>query len=88
MNHGGHIAHVLSDAGCIVVGFDHRGRFIVYEGFGKSEGLRGYLENVELHLLDSNSFIDMVLKHYQERSISNLPIFLIGLSMGGMTSFR
>lgn len=53
VSHGAHVAQKMADAGFLVVGFDHR-------GFGKSEGLRGYLENITTHLSDSRKFIDMV----------------------------
>ena len=87
MNNCAHVAKNLTDIGCIVVGFDHRGKFIfTFLGFGNSEGLRGYLENIQLHMEDSNKFIDMVLGIYEPRL--SLPIFLSGLSMGGMTSFK
>lgn len=54
INHGAHIAEKMADAGYLVVGFDHR-------GFGKSEGLRGYLENLETHLHDSRAFVEKVV---------------------------
>jgi acylglycerol lipase len=79
MNQCAHVAKNLTDIGCIVVGFDHR-------GFGNSEGLSMYLENIQLHMEDSNKFIDMVMDLYKPNF--SLPIFLSGLSMGGMTSFK
>lgn len=50
INHGAHLAAKFAEIGCLVVGFDHR-------GFGKSEGIRGYLESLEIHLNDSSAFI-------------------------------
>ena len=41
----------------VVVGYDGR-------GFGKSEGLRGYLESVEKILSDSETFINAVVDYY------------------------
>jgi acylglycerol lipase len=58
MNHGAHIAKELANIGCIVVGFDHR-------GFGKSEGIRGYLESVPIHLHDSKEFVFRILSYYE-----------------------
>lgn len=55
INHGAHIAEKLANSGFLVVGFDHR-------GFGKSEGLRGYIENIDTHLSDSRLFISKVLQ--------------------------
>jgi acylglycerol lipase len=54
LNHGAHIAEQFAKNGFLVVGFDHR-------GFGKSEGIRGYLENLQIHLSDSRQFISKVV---------------------------
>jgi len=59
------------------MGFDHR-------GYGKSEGLRGYVESLNIHLQDSKQFIDLIEKIYGK----DIPKFVGGLSMGGMTSYR
>ncbi|KAM3131417.1 hypothetical protein pb186bvf_016489 [Paramecium bursaria] len=90
MNHGAHIAEAHTHIGIAVVGMDHRGNLenqsIQILGFGKSEGVRGFLESIELHLQDSKLFIHRVLEKFGNPK--NIPIFLSGLSMGGMTSFR
>ncbi|CAD8069120.1 unnamed protein product [Paramecium sonneborni] len=78
INHCAHIAQKMAQEGFLIVGFDHR-------GFGKSEGLRGYIESLEIHLQDSRLFIQKVM---ELQGNSNLPIFLSGQSMGGMTAFR
>ena len=75
--HGIHIAQSFADSGFIVVGFDHR-------GFGQSEGKKGFLENIELHLEDSRTFANKVTELYGKE----FKYFLAGLSMGGMTSYR
>lgn len=59
-----------------MVGFDHR-------GFGKSEGDPGRIDSLSLHLEDSRLFMDRMCEMYKD-----LPKFVTGLSMGGMTSFR
>lgn len=79
MNHGAHIAEAHTHIGIAVVGMDHR-------GFGKSEGVRGFVESLEIHLNDCRLFIHRVLEKFGNPK--NIPIFLSGLSMGGMTSFR
>ena len=43
MNTTAHIAKAISSRRYSVIGFDHR-------GFGKSEGLRGYMEKKEIHI--------------------------------------
>lgn len=53
MRHGSHIAKGLADAGYIVLGFDHR-------GFGESEGQRGFIETLDIHLADARLFVDKV----------------------------
>ncbi|CAD8109352.1 unnamed protein product [Paramecium primaurelia] len=78
INHCAHIAQKMAQDGFLVVGFDNR-------GFGKSEGIRGYLESLEIHLSDCRLFMQKVL---ELQGNSNIPVFLSGLSMGGMTSFR
>jgi acylglycerol lipase len=74
--HSAHVAKALTDIGCLVVAFDHR-------GFGKSEGIKGLLD-LPTHLADSQQFVDRVEDIYGK----NIPKFLAGLSMGGMTSYR
>ena len=90
MNHGAHIAEAHTHIGIAVAGIDHRGIFYknnhLKSGFGKSEGIRGFVESIELHLQDSKMFINRVLEKFGNPK--NIPIFLSGLSMGGMTSFR
>ncbi len=49
-----------------------------YQGHGKSEGLRGYVEQFSYYLDDFKSFFDMVRGMYPDAKI-----FIIGHSMGG-----
>lgn len=75
IGHGAHIADALAQVGVITVGFDHR-------GFGNSQGVPGYIESLESHLYDSKFFAESMIKIYP-----NLPVFAMGLSMGGMTCY-
>ena len=43
MNNTAHVAKAFSLKGYCAIGFDHR-------GFGKSEGLRGYMEGKDIHI--------------------------------------
>lgn len=75
MGHGAHIAHELSLYGIVTVGFDHR-------GFGRSEGIPGFADSLDQHLQDSIQFVELMKQIYKK-----LPMFCMGLSMGGMTSY-
>ena len=57
----------------MTIGFD-------FEGFGKSPGLRGYIHNLYHLVRDLCEFVEFV----QERYGKDLPLFLIGVSMGGL----
>lgn len=70
-----HFAKGISEIGVTVVGYDYR-------GFGKSEGRRGYIESVDSHMSDAEQFVEMIMKLYP-----NVPLFISGCSLGGMTSF-
>lgn len=62
LNNGAHVAQAASQVGVGVVGFDFR-------GFGKSEGIRGYIESEESHFGDCIKFIDIVEKEYPGKKI-------------------
>lgn len=64
-------AKILANNGFTVVGFDQRGH-------GKSEGEKGYLDDINLMKVDAQLFIGAVFKAYQ-----NMPIFLMGHGAGG-----
>ncbi|CAD8142583.1 unnamed protein product [Paramecium octaurelia] len=71
-----HIAQALSkDANSVCVGFDFR-------GFGKSEGLRGWLESKEQHIEDCTRFIQLIKQLYP-----GVQLFALGQSLGGLTSY-
>jgi len=65
----------LVDQGFSVFSFDLRGH-------GMSEGRRMYIESWDEYLKD----LDVVVK--KVRSISDKPLFLVGLSMGGLISIN
>ncbi|CAD8131890.1 unnamed protein product [Paramecium pentaurelia] len=71
-----HIAQALSkEANSVCVGFDFR-------GFGKSEGLRGWLESKEQHIEDCTRFIQLIKQLYP-----GVQLFALGQSLGGLTSY-
>ena len=76
IGHGAHIAHVLAGHGIETVGFDHR-------GFGRSPGKAGRVASLEEHLADALRFVRMMKKEYE-----GVPMFALGLSMGGMTTYH
>lgn len=59
-----------------MVGFDQR-------GFGKSEGRRGYIQDVKINMDDAEQFVSKMRELYK-----NTPIYLLGLSMGGLLAFN
>lgn len=50
-----------------------------HRGHGKSEGLRAYVERFDLFVEDQKIFLDLI-----NEKEPNLPIFLLGSSMGSM----
>lgn len=72
---GAHIAHAFAQHGIETVGFDHR-------GFGKSEGTPGYVHNMEYHKSDCLAFAHLINDMHPE-----LPLFCLGLSMGGLSAY-
>jgi len=70
------IGNLLAGRGMIVFGHDHIGH-------GESEGKRAYIENVD-------HYVDDVIQHcmLMQDKYPNLPLFLIGHSMGGMIAVR
>lgn len=73
--HSGRYAHVaahLNEHGIAVYTYDQR-------GFGRSEGRRAYVESFD-YLLDD---LDRVLAHTRGRLDADVPLFLMGHSMGG-----
>ena len=76
VGHGAHLAEYFSLNGFVTVGFDHR-------GFGRSEGRSGYVSDLDTHLEDCKKFFSIVFPMYE-----GLPRFVLGLSMGGMSSYH
>ena len=70
------IAMQLSQSGYVVMGFDHR-------GFGKSEGVKGYLQNYDLYVRDVETFVGMTKSLFPD----SLKTFFLAYSMGGLTAF-
>lgn len=66
-----HVANFFVDENYSVLGFDLRGH-------GKSEGLKGHAESLEILLED----IEEILK-YGRMELNDVPIILFGHSMGG-----
>lgn len=66
----GVIAKVLAENGCEVLAFDFRGH-------GKSSGVRGYIENVDLLVQDTIDFVQEISSLY-----SGIPLFIMGGSIG------
>lgn len=62
----------LTQAGYVLAGFDQR-------GFGKSQGPRGFTPSLETYFDDFDSFLTKVADRYP-----GLPLFLYGLSAGGV----
>ena len=60
----------------MTIGFDYR-------GFGRSHGVRGYIENIESHLSDCEKFINLSKDVYPET-----PFYAVGLSLGGGTAYH
>jgi len=65
------LSSFFNDNGLVVVAFDHRGH-------GMSEGKRGHTPSYDQLLSDVDQFLNFINGLY-----SNLPIFLMGHSMGG-----
>lgn len=73
-DHSGRYSNLVSyfvPRGYAVLGLDHRGH-------GKSEGLRGYVENFSDYLDDLRLFLDIVREQHRDTRI-----FLVGHSVGG-----
>lgn len=69
-------ARVLAQNGITFVGFDQRGH-------GRSEGERGYIDDMEVVFKDARIFIGNVFAMYP-----NVPIFLMGHGFGSVLSMH
>lgn len=73
--HSGRYMNVVNELvpeGYVIYADDHRGH-------GKSEGQRNYVDNFEQYVDDEKILFDIIKKEYP-----NLPIFMLGHSMGSM----
>ena len=73
--HGGrytYLAEALTEAGCILSTFDHRGH-------GRSPGLRGHVESTDQFLTDIGASLGVA-----QALAPDCPQFLFGHSMGGL----
>ncbi|EGR34424.1 monoglyceride lipase, putative [Ichthyophthirius multifiliis] len=70
-----HIAEHLSSQNIEVCAFD-------FKGHGKSQGLIGYIHDIQLHIKDAENFVNNIKEMYPEK-----PLFLCGFSLGGLTAF-
>eukprot|EP00510_Aplanochytrium_minuta_P003310 CAMPEP_0184006616 /NCGR_PEP_ID=MMETSP0954-20121128/806_1 /TAXON_ID=627963 /ORGANISM="Aplanochytrium sp, Strain PBS07" /LENGTH=376 /DNA_ID=CAMNT_0026285213 /DNA_START=531 /DNA_END=1661 /DNA_ORIENTATION=+ len=76
INRHQHVAEYYASKGFVVFGMDH-------QGFGRSEGDRGHVEQFDHYIDDVMLFFTRVLKaDYSE--YENLPRFITGHSMGGL----
>lgn len=66
-----HLAAWYNRQGIAVVGYDH-------QGYGRSEGKRGHVKNLQTLLDDLGLLLDETRKRYPD-----VPLFLYGHSMGG-----
>lgn len=69
-----HLAHRLANEGFIAAGFDQRGH-------GKSQGERGYLDDMKEIMKDCTNFIRKTLDLYPK-----LPFFYFGHGAGSLIS--
>lgn len=73
-NSNSNVAKVLSDRGYEVLGIDYRGH-------GKSEGKRGYFENMDIVLDDLKNFVKVTEDMYKDKTQNK---FILGYSMGAL----
>jgi acylglycerol lipase len=70
-------AEQFAENGICSVGIDIR-------GFGRSEGLKGYVGSIEDIVNDNLKFIDTLKK--KDKELASVPLFLMGHSMGALSS--
>jgi len=76
MNTSAYLAKNLAERGACVVGYDQR-------GFGKSEGIKSYIQSIDTLVEDGKVFIKQIKEMYPDK-----PLFIGGLSMGGLVTYR
>lgn len=70
-------AEQFADNGICSVGMDLR-------GFGRSEGMKGYVGTIEDIVSDNLKFIETIKQ--KDKSLARAPLFVIGHSMGALAS--
>lgn len=73
-NSNANVARILSEQGFEVLSFDLRGH-------GKSEGIRGFLENRQIITEDINNFIKLTETEYADKTPNK---YALGYSFGGL----
>lgn len=73
------VPELLVNMGFIVLSVDH-------QGHGRSDGLRCYFDNYDDLPNEANAFVRYYLDGHPQ--YSTLPLFVLGLSMGGCTALR
>ncbi|MFX1453373.1 MAG: alpha/beta hydrolase, partial [Promethearchaeota archaeon] len=68
------VVNKLVPKGYIIYGSDHRGH-------GKSEGIKAFVKNFDYFVDDQKTFFELI-----KEKESDLPIFLLGHSMGALVS--
>ena len=76
MNRGAHLAKYFASKNIITVGYDFR-------GYGKSEGLKGYIDKFDDLISDSEKLIRLTKDIYP-----NVPLYGVGLSLGGAVAYH
>lgn len=77
MGRSAHVAERLFQEGYHVYGLDYR-------GFGKSEGLRGYISDFDLLMDDVEHYVNVVLRSYPD----DVKVFAFGQSLGGASALH
>eukprot|EP00095_Tigriopus_kingsejongensis_P009490 maker-scaffold661_size154698-snap-gene-0.18 protein:Tk09490 transcript:maker-scaffold661_size154698-snap-gene-0.18-mRNA-1 annotation:"monoglyceride lipase" len=71
-----HVGQTLAQQNILAFGHDH-------VGHGRSEGIRAYVESVDDYVNDLMDHCKLIKREY-----GNVPLFLLGHSMGGMVVLR
>ncbi|KRX02516.1 hypothetical protein PPERSA_11856 [Pseudocohnilembus persalinus] len=72
-----HVAVEIAKSDIAVAAFDQR-------GMGKSEGIKGFIEPLPVHINDCKQYIDLI----QQKIGNKIPLFIGGQSFGGATAMK